>query len=688
MWRRRPCQHLNDTAGPVAEAAENDVPVSADDVEVTDTKGGAAVPANTCCGLELRAGDIHGPYLKFWGLEPQQTSSEPFKPTIQLPDPADPRFLNQKLRLNSSVAAAAPKKGNQRIWLGSILMVTKAPSLDVVVTVQDQGSPNPVILDGEILEEYGGWTATRFRIRLPVGQEEKKVTYTVTVSGKEVTPPGGGHYSFYIAGMNQPAHWGYYSCSGFCDVSAKKMVRKWGGLKPLWEDVKAVHAKNPLHVLVGGGDQLYNDDVWTLPSLQPFLDMRAKHQAEREARKQTPFTAAMEEQVDAYYFHHYCAHFSSEVVGDVYANVPQIMSWDDHDIFDGWGSYPDYLQDSVVFRGIFKSANRWYCIFQQHCKPEEKEAITVYEVGGRTAIVTADQRHRRLRAQIMPLEHYMQLTNLCSGLPEGVEHVVFVFTVPVVYPHVRGAQKVLRAVNNHFMRKMMRAFGVGLFNKFGEPELMDDLDDHWTARSHHDERRFLIEHLQMLAKYRGCRVTLVSGDVHVCGAGYLISRPRPPKEQRKHDFRYMVQIVSSAIVNAPPPKGLMRLLDLFTKGGKINMTTKHNMFRIIGAHMGRVGQPLSNKRNWCRVVEHMPSGPDSLRAGGLTFNLRIEEDDGMGPVGLRELPVFVPPLEPLLPGTDEYFDIHSVKLVRRVCGCGAGGPQASSYGAAAPDAPL
>lgn len=26
------------------------------------------------------------------------------------------------------------------------------------------------------------------------------------------------------------------------------------------------------------------------------------------------------------------------------AAPPQVMSWDDHDIFDGWGSYPHYLQ--------------------------------------------------------------------------------------------------------------------------------------------------------------------------------------------------------------------------------------------------------------------------------------------------------------------------------------------------------
>lgn len=78
-------------------------------------------------------------------------------------------------------------------------------------------------------------------------------------------------------------------------------------------------------------------------------------------------------------------------------------------------------------------------------------------------------------------------------------------------------------------------------------------------RSHQEERRFLIEHLQMLSRYRGCRVTLLSGDVHVCGAGHLYSHPSPPEGQERQDYRYMPQIVSSAIANPPPPSGLMRV---------------------------------------------------------------------------------------------------------------------------------
>ena len=44
----------------------------------------------------------------------------------------------------------------------------------------------------------------------------------------------------------------------------------------------------------------------------------------------------------------------------------QTMTWDDHDIFDGWGSYPDGLQNCPVFQGCYQAARRFYLLFQQH----------------------------------------------------------------------------------------------------------------------------------------------------------------------------------------------------------------------------------------------------------------------------------------------------------------------------------
>jgi hypothetical protein len=43
----------------------------------------------------------------------------------------------------------------------------------------------------------------------------------------------------------------------------------------------------------------------------------------------------------------------------------------------------------------------------------------------------------------------------------------------------------------------------------GGVEVLDDLDDHWTAKNHKDERRIIVEDLQDLAADKSIRVTIL-----------------------------------------------------------------------------------------------------------------------------------------------------------------------------------
>jgi hypothetical protein len=90
--------------------------------------------------------------------------------------------------------------------------------------------------------------------------------------------------------------------------------------------------------------------------------------------------------------------------------------------------------------------------------------------------------------------------------------------------------------------QVFQATGVAkaVFNDVDEPELLDDLRDHWSAPTHQEERRFLIEHLQMLSKAKHLRISIISGDVHLAATGRLYSHPKQP-DLRK-DFRFMPQV--------------------------------------------------------------------------------------------------------------------------------------------------
>ncbi len=67
----------------------------------------------------------------------------------------------------------------------------------------------------------------------------------------------------------------------------------------------------------------------------------------------------MAEEATYFYFTHYRQHWCSRHLADALACIPQVMMWDDHDIFDGWGSYPHALLTCSVFQGdILLSINQ------------------------------------------------------------------------------------------------------------------------------------------------------------------------------------------------------------------------------------------------------------------------------------------------------------------------------------------
>lgn len=65
--------------------------------------------------------------------------------------------------------------------------------------------------------------------------------------------------------------------------------------------------------------------------------------------------------------------------------------------------------------------------------------------------------------------------------------------------------------------------------RFGHAELLDDVIDHWDAKTHKGERAAFVERLQQVARAREARVSFVSGDVHVGGIGRLYTRPKVPQ---------------------------------------------------------------------------------------------------------------------------------------------------------------
>jgi hypothetical protein len=95
-------------------------------------------------------------------------------------------------------------------------------------------------------------------------------------------------------------------------------------------------------------------------------------------------------------------------------------------------------------------------------------------------------------------------------------------------------------------------------------------------------------------------VTILGGDVHLAAIGRFYSNPKL-KIHSENDHRYMVNVVSSAITNKPPPKAVANLLARRNKIHHLDPETDETLMNMFDGQPGGVDKSAS----WNKVT--MPS---------------------------------------------------------------------------------
>lgn len=193
-----------------------------------------------------------------------------------------------------------------------------------------------------------GITFWRFMIEVELGQQQARVAYRIN---------RGPAIGFWVPAKGETMNIMFHSCNGF---SLNVNPNQFSGPDPLWRDVLNAHQTRPFHVMIGGGDQIYNDSVGKQTShFQSWLDMRNPIQ-----KRSAEWTPEMQDEVKTYYLERYSMWFSQGLFGMAASQIPMINIWDDHEIIDGFGSYPHHFMDSQVFSGLGTVAFKYYMLFQ------------------------------------------------------------------------------------------------------------------------------------------------------------------------------------------------------------------------------------------------------------------------------------------------------------------------------------
>ncbi|KAJ2396956.1 hypothetical protein GGI23_003712 [Coemansia sp. RSA 2559] len=508
-------------------------------------------------------------------------------------------------------------------WLGSVLVLVPRGYPPPTVVLSDEGALSMPFL-AVLLDTYKMTAFYRIDIRVPLHvSKEKKVEYRVNNTGPT--------YRFFVPGQTTPWRFAFWSCNGWSLSVTDKEKKEMGGDNVVWDDLLQKHNTVPFHVQVCGGDQLYADKIWRSDIWKPWLAIKDKL-----VRRDAPFTREMAQFADDFYFTHYARCFFLSKFGESMETLPIATIIDDHDIWDGIGSYPDYLQNSKVFVQLKEYAFKYWRLYQAHTNQQLARQHGYFgnhgycwfkQFGPYTAALGPDTRYERTLHQIIDPPTYDMIFEQLEKMSPSVRHLVVFLGVPIIYPRLTYIEKTLSGMKSLGLTKLsFISKQRSIVNIWGEPELSDDMNDHWTSAVHMEERKAFVLRLQEVARRRNVRVTFVAGDVHCCGSGRFasVNPPLPPER----DFRFMPQIISSAIMNTPPPNLVIRAVHSSAKTYSLDQNTDEMMYRLFEKDVNGKAPPNNNekllgRRNFSSYVEDLDSG-------GLIINIHVQNENNKG----------------------------------------------------------
>jgi hypothetical protein len=301
-----------------------------------------------------------------------------------------------------------------------------------------------------------------------------------------------------------------------------------------WLDLGATHERKPFHLLVQGGDQLYADPIW-----REVEGLRVWRRQPSWRRRKAVFPPALAAAVGDAYFEHYCRQWRQAQLAPILASVPSLMMWDDHDIFDGWGSWAQSWQECPTFQGIWAAAREHFALFQLAARADELPAGFSDRNGGQfgwshrigsIGILAPDLRSERSRQQVIGPAGRHAFAAALESMAD-CRQVLLVSTMPLVNPDLRFLELAFELIPGH-------------------QTWQDDLVDQWPSRRHWDEWRDLLRQLVTFSARTGARLTAVSGEIHLGAFGVVESGAT-----RLH------QLTSSGVVHPAPPAWGVALME-------------------------------------------------------------------------------------------------------------------------------
>eukprot|EP00741_Cyanophora_paradoxa_P000632 tig00000430_g608.t1 len=253
------------------------------------------------------------------------------------------------------------------------------------------------------IHSYNDYSVYRYDFDVPMAPNQ-----TLVYSYKVESVRGTGPFEFVVPPSSACPRFMFCSCNGVPDSA---LIKREEGINGLWLYAREDHirqarppsspaplpppspsypVRQPFNLLVMGGDQVYADPMWSIcRTLRRWSGLRTEG-----AKVRAKWTEQAAKEVRDFYWNLYTEQWSEvpraaprhaqpeprrpepsrgppqPEPGWMFARVPMVCMWDDHDIFDGFGSYDDARQHCSTYAGIFAEASDAFRVFQARCDPE------------------------------------------------------------------------------------------------------------------------------------------------------------------------------------------------------------------------------------------------------------------------------------------------------------------------------
>ena len=381
-----------------------------------------------------------------------------------------------------------------------------------------------------------------WRAELPLdpGQTNGFINYQLEDKQQRLVNRHEQSWRFFVPEPDQEPLMAYASCNGY---GYRRDAERAQAPFLMWSRMRQMHEEKPFSLLLMGGDQVYADHIWDLgiaPKISRWPRIRKKK------REGYQVDETFHNLADRFYQQLYVDQWANQDMAHMMASIPTVMMWDDHDIFDGWGSFPSELQELPLYQALYHYARRYFELFQ--LRSTENHSLLDHQGDHYNCALTyrsfrilaLDQRSRRTMLQIMDQSQWKQLRRWIVDAKD-LQNVLVMCAVPVIYRSF--------------------AFVEWFFKLTGRiEEFEDDVQDHWSCAEHRGEREEFVKVMLDLAEKSAGKVSILSGDVHVGGAAMIRDLERDLS---------VLQIISGAIVNKAPGKIPWLLIKTFTSDDRV-----------------------------------------------------------------------------------------------------------------------